>query len=253
MINLFRLPPIEGSGAPNQLVGDLPHTIAKTELPHVRTELLQLLVIPSPPPHPEQPYRQLTCHGHLGNGMMAAHRQVHIFASPLLLDVSCAQGRLHQQVAKQRVPLFADVAQAPAIGAASMYLVFDRLTAPGGQGQKIAASLASADVGKKEPVTMDPEGGLHGKGGAKSLAKRAVVGVVSQQIADEAVEMATHAVAPYASVGLGLVILFGGHGNDVDLPQYSDLQVVFGRPITIPEPAATSSPNVPAESSNPRR
>jgi len=137
--------------------------------------------------------------------------------------------------------------------AASMYLVFDRLTEPGGQGQKIAASLASADVGKKEPVTMDPEGGLHGKGGAKSLAKRAVVGVVSQQIADEAVEMATHAVAPYASVGLGLVILFGGHGNDVDLPQYSDLQVVFGRPITIPEPAATSSPNVPAESSNPRR
>ena len=118
--------------------------------------------------------------------------------------------------------------------AASMYLVFDRLTEPGGDSQKVVASLAGADVGKKAPVNMDPEGGLHGKSGAKSLAKRAVVGVASQQIADEAVEVATHAVAPYASVGLGLVVLFGGHGNDVDLPQYSDLQVVFGRPVTVP-------------------
>jgi hypothetical protein len=115
-----------------------------------------------------------------------------------------------------------------------MYLVFDRLTQPGGDSQKVAASLVSADVGKKAAITMDPEGGLHGKGGTKSLAKRAIMGVASQQVADEAVELATHAVAPYASTGVGLLILFGGHGNDVDLPQYSDLQVVFGRPVTVP-------------------
>jgi hypothetical protein len=118
--------------------------------------------------------------------------------------------------------------------AASMYLAFDRLTQPGGDSQKVAASLAAADVEKKAPVNMDPEGGLHGKGGAKSLAKRAVVGAVSQRAADEAVEVATHAVAPYASGAVGLFILLGGHGNDVDLPQYSDLQVVFGRPVTVP-------------------
>jgi hypothetical protein len=121
--------------------------------------------------------------------------------------------------------------------AGSMYLVFDQLTPPGGAAQKVSASLAGADVGKTAPVTMDPEGGLHGKSGAKSLAKRAAVGVVSQQVADEAVEIATHAVAPYASAGVGLFILLGGHGNDVDLPQYSDLQVVFGRPVTIPAQA----------------
>jgi hypothetical protein len=122
--------------------------------------------------------------------------------------------------------------------AASMYLVFDRLTEPGGEAQKVAASLAGADVGKKAPVNMDPEGGLHGKGGAKSLAKRAAVGIASQQVADEAVEIATHAVAPYASAGIGLFVLLGGHGNDVDLPQYSDLQVVFGRPLTVPAQSA---------------
>ena len=132
--------------------------------------------------------------------------------------------------------------------AGSMYLVFDRLTEPGGEGQKVAASLASAEVGKKEPISMDPEGGLHGKGGAKTLAKRVAVGAASQQVADEVVELATHAVAPYASVGVGLFVLLGGHGNDVDLPQYSDLQVVFGRPLTMPQQAAAPPPNQPAES-----
>ncbi len=130
--------------------------------------------------------------------------------------------------------------------AASMYLVFDRLTEPGGEAQKVAASLAGADIGKKAPVNMDPEGGLHGKGGAKNLAKRVAVGVASQQVADEAVEMATHAVAPYASAGIGLFVLLGGHGNDVDLPQYSDLEVVFGRPLTVPGQPAAQPQSEPA-------
>jgi hypothetical protein len=122
--------------------------------------------------------------------------------------------------------------------AASMYLVFDRLTEPGGEGQKVAASLASADVGKKAPVSLDPEGGLHGKGGARNLAKRVVIGAASEHAVDEAVELATHAVAPYAGAATGLFILLGGHGNDVDLPQYSDLQILFGRPLMVPGQAA---------------
>lgn len=136
--------------------------------------------------------------------------------------------------------------------AASMYLVFDRLTEPGGDAQKVAASLAGADVGKKAPVNMDPEGGLHGKGGAKSLATRLVVGAASEQVVDEAVEMAMHAVAPYAGAATGLVILLGGHGNDVDLPQYSDLQVVFGRPVTVPGQPVTQPPSPPPGSNPPQ-
>jgi len=130
--------------------------------------------------------------------------------------------------------------------AASMYLVFDRLNEPGGDSQKVAASLAGADVGKKAAVNMDPEGGLHGKSGAKSLAKRLVIGAASEHAVDEAVEMAMHAVAPYAGAATGLVILLGGHGNDVELPQYSDLQVVFGRPVTVP-----GQPAAPPPGSNP--
>ena len=44
--------PRKGSGIPNQLLGDRLHTIAISGLSRVRTELFQLLVIPSLAPHP---------------------------------------------------------------------------------------------------------------------------------------------------------------------------------------------------------
>jgi len=46
----------------NQNVGHLLHAIEHTELSHVRTELVQLLIIPSFAPHPKRPHRQLSCH-----------------------------------------------------------------------------------------------------------------------------------------------------------------------------------------------
>jgi len=128
--------------------------------------------------------------------------------------------------------------------AASMYLVFDRLSLPGGETEQVSASLAAAAVNKKAALKMDPEGGLHGNGqGVKHLATRLVLSAASQQAADEAVEMAAHAVAPYAGIGTGLFFLLSGHGNDVDLPQYSELQIVFGRPVTVPAATPANQPN----------
>jgi hypothetical protein len=49
--------PVRGSGIPNQLLGDRLHTIAISGLSRVRTELFQLLVIPSLAPHPIQTNR----------------------------------------------------------------------------------------------------------------------------------------------------------------------------------------------------
>jgi hypothetical protein len=46
--------PVKGSGTPNQLLGVQRHTIAMSGLSRVRTELSQLLVIPSLAPHPVQ-------------------------------------------------------------------------------------------------------------------------------------------------------------------------------------------------------
>ena len=46
--------PVKGSGIPNQLLGDRLHTMAIFGLSRVRTELVQLFVIPSLAPHPVQ-------------------------------------------------------------------------------------------------------------------------------------------------------------------------------------------------------
>jgi hypothetical protein len=52
---------------PNQVAGDLLHTMACYELSRVRTELYNLFVIPFLAPHPEQTDGEFVCHGYLGN------------------------------------------------------------------------------------------------------------------------------------------------------------------------------------------
>ena len=47
--------PVKGSGTPNQFLGVLLHTMAISGLSRVRTELVQLLVVPSLAQHPVHP------------------------------------------------------------------------------------------------------------------------------------------------------------------------------------------------------
>src|SRR5271169_1340916 len=56
---------LKRSGMPNQLLGVLLHTIAMSGLSRVRTELLQLLVIPLLAHHPVKANRQFARQGHL--------------------------------------------------------------------------------------------------------------------------------------------------------------------------------------------
>ena len=82
---------------PNHNDGDLLHTIPIYGLSHVRTELLQLLVIPFPTPHPEQSHCQPPGHRHLGNLPSTSHGQMEILATPLRIG-SCGHLRcFHQQ------------------------------------------------------------------------------------------------------------------------------------------------------------
>ena len=131
--------------------------------------------------------------------------------------------------------------------AGSVYLVFDNLVLPNGSAEKISASVVGTELDSKAAGSMDEEGGLHGKGrGAKQTMKDFGVGLLSQQVADEVVELATHAVAPYVSIPMGLAMFLGGHGHDVSLARYSELEIVFGRPMPIghaPPQAAPSPAN----------
>src|SRR5229473_8229262 len=74
--------PVKGSGMPNQLLGVQLRTLAISGLSRVRTELFQLLVIPSLAPHPVQANRQSTSHGDLGDLPSPPHRQVERLAAP---------------------------------------------------------------------------------------------------------------------------------------------------------------------------
>jgi hypothetical protein len=86
------------------------------ELPHVRTELLPLLVIPAATPHPEQSHRQFARHGYFGDGLIGAHRDVCILMSPWLVGASYTLCRLAQQESQQRMALLTEVAQTQVIG-----------------------------------------------------------------------------------------------------------------------------------------
>src|ERR1044071_4124944 len=76
---------VKRSGTPNHYDGDLLHTIAISGLSHVRTELLQVLVIPFPTPHPEQSHGQPPGHRHLGDLSSPSHGQMEILAPPLAI------------------------------------------------------------------------------------------------------------------------------------------------------------------------
>ena len=66
-------------------------------LPRVRTELSQLLVIPSSPPHPVQAHRELARHRYLHDATFATHRQEHELASPVPIGTYRGLRRLHQE------------------------------------------------------------------------------------------------------------------------------------------------------------
>src|ERR1035438_49027 len=93
---------------PNQVGGDLLHTMDVVGLSRVRTELYNLFVIPFLAPHPEQTDGEFTCHGYLGDSGIPPPRRIGT-------DVSLC--RFHQQETQQSVTLLADMSQSLTIGA----------------------------------------------------------------------------------------------------------------------------------------
>jgi len=59
---------------PIHVHGVLVHAMSGTELSRVRTELHPLRIFPTVPPHPVQPNRESSGHGHLGNVSLPPHR-----------------------------------------------------------------------------------------------------------------------------------------------------------------------------------
>jgi hypothetical protein len=136
--------------------------------------------------------------------------------------------------------------------AGSLHLAFDKISLNEGAEQKVvsdklAASLAATEMDNQSKVKMDEEGTLHGANRTKrQFMEDLGLGLGMQQVVDEAVEMAMRAVAPYAGAITGAAFLFGRKGKDVDLPKYTEMEVVLSRPLTLPAPESTTPAAAPA-------
>src|SRR5215470_13911161 len=88
---------VKRSGTPHHYDGDLLHTMRMSRLSRLRTELLQLLVIPFSTPHPEQSHGQPPGHRHLGDLSSTSHGQMEVLAAPLGIDPCRHLRCFHQQ------------------------------------------------------------------------------------------------------------------------------------------------------------
>ena len=110
--------------------------------------------------------------------------------------------------------------------AGSIDLAFDLLNPPTGDSQNATGSLADVEMNSmpSDPIDSDSE-------------VRAAMGAVSRKAArkaaGEAFKLATNGAIPHTSVAVGLFGLVADHGHDVALPKYTDLLVVFEKPMTV--------------------
>lgn len=128
--------------------------------------------------------------------------------------------------------------------AGSMQLVFDSVQVPGEGPQKVVASLSGVEADRHQPTKMDQEGGLKGGNQNKGKAIAAVaVAILVGNLVDEAVsspiEAATTAAAgnalgPIVGVGTGVIFYLAGRGKDVELLEYTEMEITFGRPLVLP-------------------
>jgi hypothetical protein len=134
--------------------------------------------------------------------------------------------------------------------AGSMQLVLDSVQLPAGSPQKIVASLSAVEADRHQPTKMDTEGGLKGGNQSKGKAVAAVaMAILVSNLVDEAVSSpveaaasaaAGNALGPIVGVGTGVIFYLAGRGKDVELLEYTELEITFGRPLVLP--SASSQP-----------
>lgn len=138
--------------------------------------------------------------------------------------------------------------------AGSLYLRFTGLTLPGGGGGRIVASLNGAELDQGSRTKMDSEGGMKGDhpGKAWMLINIGVTGGIAKVVDDGSqllVEALVSAATDASTAGQARIVatcvsgifLITRHGRDVILPKFTEMDVMFDRPVSIgsPSPADT--------------
>ncbi len=138
----------------------------------------------------------------------------------------------------------------------SLYLAFTQLDLPGGA-VPITASLAQLEVDRKSRTRMDSEGKLTGGrpgkvwmlanlGATAGFSKLAddTSQLIVEAIVSSATDASTAGMARIISAAVGGVFLVTRHGRDIVVPKFTEINIMFDRPLLLPEPPrAATMPN----------
>jgi hypothetical protein len=135
----------------------------------------------------------------------------------------------------------------------SLLLKFTRITLPGAEnGNFIAASVTGAEVDAASLTRIDSEGELKGSPGkAWMMANVAVTGGIAK-IADDGIQLLVEAISSTATdastAGTGRIValcasgifMITRHGRDVMLPQFTEMNIMLDRPVSLNMPSRGS-------------
>ncbi len=129
----------------------------------------------------------------------------------------------------------------------SIYLTFTNLTLPGEPTSDIQASVSGAEISQRSHTVIDPEGRMHGDHPGKAwmllnigvtagIAKEADDGIqlIIEAIVSTATDASTAGTGKIVSTCASGIFLLTRHGRDVVLPKYTQMKIMFDRPVSLP-------------------
>ena len=128
----------------------------------------------------------------------------------------------------------------------SLLLAFTDLTLQGGPDVPATASVTGAEIDQSSHTKIDPEGKLHGDrpGTAWMLINAGVTAGIAKE-ADDATQLLVEALVSTATdastAGTAKIVaacasgvfMLTRHGRDVILPQFTEMDIVFDRPVSL--------------------
>lgn len=131
--------------------------------------------------------------------------------------------------------------------AGSVMLRFTAVSLPGGASSPIAASIKGAELDQRSHTVIDPEGDMKGErpGKAWMLLNTGVTAGIAKEVDDgtqllieaivsTATDASTAGAARIAATCASGIFMLTRHGRDVVLPKFTQMEIVFDRPASIP-------------------
>lgn len=139
--------------------------------------------------------------------------------------------------------------------AGSLLLTFTKLTLPGGASTSLQASVTSAELDRRSHTKIDPEGKMRGDRPGKAwflidagvtagIAKEAddTLQLIIEAFVSTATDASTAGVGRIAAACGSTIFLLTRHGRDVVLPKFTEMNIMFDRPValSVPPPASVT-------------